>query len=166
MLPNQREFGASSTQRGTLKIGFFCLRNVDAKLAVSIQRNGYALIERDLDRTATQPFLAAGAEWADSPRAMAKAADIVITCLPSSVACTALIGAGEGPISRLSKGNIWAKKSTADESEVWHIVALVRATGAEPVDCPLSSGCHQAATGNIAIFASFTRKTFERMLQC
>ncbi len=36
--------------------------------------------------------------------------------------------------------------------------------GAEPVDCPVSGGCHRAATGNIAIFAGCERSTFERML--
>ncbi len=41
---------------------------------------------------------------------------------------------------------------------------LVRATGASPVDCPVSGGCHRAATGNIAIFAGCERPTFETIL--
>ena len=40
----------------------------------------------------------------------------------------------------------------------------VRAVGAEPLDCPVSGGCHRAATGNIAIFAGCERATFETML--
>ena len=42
--------------------------------------------------------------------------------------------------------------------------ALVQAVGAEPVDCPVSGGCHRAATGNIAILAGCERSTFERVL--
>jgi 3-hydroxyisobutyrate dehydrogenase len=41
---------------------------------------------------------------------------------------------------------------------------MVTAKGAEPVDCPVSGGCHRAATGNISIFAGCERATFERML--
>ena len=42
--------------------------------------------------------------------------------------------------------------------------ALVEAVGALPVDCPVSGGCHRAATGNIAIFAGCEREAFERVL--
>ena len=42
--------------------------------------------------------------------------------------------------------------------------ALVVATGAEPIDCPVSGGCHRAATGNIAIFAGCEREVFDRIL--
>jgi 3-hydroxyisobutyrate dehydrogenase len=147
-----------------LKIGFIGLGNVGGKLAGSILRNGYELTVRDLDRAAAQPFLDAGARWADSPRAMAEACDMVITCLPSPAACSAVMEAEDGLIAGLSAGKIWAEMSTTDESEVRRIAALVRARDAEAVDCPVSGGCHRAATGNISIFAGCTRATFERAL--
>jgi len=43
-------------------------------------------------------------------------------------------------------------------------VELVQAKGAAAVDCPVSGGCHRAATGNIAIFAGCDRSVFDRML--
>jgi 3-hydroxyisobutyrate dehydrogenase len=64
----------------------------------------------------------------------------------------------------LSEGKIWAEMSTTDEAEVHRLGGLVKALGAEPVDCPVSGGCHRAATGNIAIFAGCERSTFETML--
>lgn len=147
-----------------LKIGFIGLGNVGGKLAGSILRNGYELTVRDLDRAAAQPFLDKGAHWADSPRAMAEACDMIITCLPSPAACSAVMEAEDGLIASLGAGKIWAEMSTTDESEVRRIAELVRAKGAEAVDCPVSGGCHRAATGNISIFAGCTRPTFERAL--
>ena len=41
---------------------------------------------------------------------------------------------------------------------------LVQAKGASAIECPVSGGCHRAATGNISIFAGCDRETFERML--
>lgn len=147
-----------------LKIGFIGLGNVGGKLAGSILRNGYELTVRDLDRAAAQPFLDKGAHWADSPRAMAEACDMIITCLPSPAACSAVMESEDGLIAGLGAGKIWAEMSTTDESEVRRIAELVRAKGAEAVDCPVSGGCHRAATGNISIFAGCTRPTFERAL--
>jgi 3-hydroxyisobutyrate dehydrogenase len=147
-----------------MKIGFIGLGNVGGKLAGSILRNGYGLTVRDLDRAAAQPFLDKGAHWADSPRAMAEACDMIITCLPSPAACSAVMEAEDGLIAGLGAGKIWAEMSTTDESEVRRIAELVRAKGAEAVDCPVSGGCHRAATGNISIFAGCTRPTFERAL--
>jgi 3-hydroxyisobutyrate dehydrogenase len=42
------------------------------------------------------------------------------------------------------------------------MASLVRAKGAEAIDCPVSGGCHRADTGNISIFAGCNRATFER----
>lgn len=147
-----------------MKIGFIGLGNVGGKLAGSILRNGHELTVRDLNRVLAEPFLAKGARWADSPREMAETCDMVITCLPSPAACSAVMEAGDGIVEGLSAGKIWAEMSTTDEAEVKRLGALVSAKGAEPVDCPVSGGCHRAATGNISIFAGCERDTFERVL--
>jgi len=146
------------------KIGFIGLGNVGGKLAGSLLRNGFDLTVRDLDRKAAQPFLDKGAAWADSPKAMAEACDIIITCLPSPAASAAVLEADDGILAGLSSGKIWAEMSTTDEAEVKRLGALVKAAGADPVDCPVSGGCHRAATGNISIFAGCDRAVFERLL--
>lgn len=147
-----------------MKIGFIGLGNVGGKLAGSLLRNGFDLTVRDLDKEAAQPFLDKGAHWAESPKAMAEVVDMVITCLPSPAICAQVMEADDGILAGLSEGKIWAEMSTTDESEVRRIAERVKAKGAEPVDCPVSGGCHRAATGNIAIFAGCSRETFERAL--
>ncbi|WP_348721559.1 NAD(P)-dependent oxidoreductase, partial [uncultured Candidatus Puniceispirillum sp.] len=122
------------------------------------------VIVRDLDKDVAQPFLDAGAHWADSPKDMAAASDVIITCLPSPAASAAVMEAEDGVLAGLSTGKIWAEMSTTDETEVKRLGEKVLATGAFPVDCPVSGGCHRAATGNIAIFAGCDRHVFEKML--
>ena len=147
-----------------MKIGFIGLGNVGGKLAGSLLRNGYDLTVRDLDRALAQPFIDAGAHFADNPRAMAENCDMVITCLPSPAACARVMEDDDGILSGLAAGKIWAEMSTTDEAEVKRLGAKVSELGAEPVDCPVSGGCHRAATGNISIFAGCERSTFERIL--
>jgi 3-hydroxyisobutyrate dehydrogenase len=147
-----------------MKIGFIGLGNVGGKLAGSILRNGFELVVRDLDRSAAERFLDQGAGWADSPAEMARECDIVITCLPSPAACAAVMEGPDGILSGIGPGKIWAEMSTTDEAEIKRLSELVIAKGAEAIECPVSGGCHRAATGNISIFAGCTRATFEKML--
>jgi len=147
-----------------MKVGFIGLGNVGAKLARSLLRNKVDLTVRDLNKSAAQSFLDDGAAWGESPKAMAQQCDLLITCLPSPKASAAVLEADDGLIAGLSAGKIWAEMSTTDEAEVKRLGKLVHARGAAAVDCPVSGGCHRAATGNIAIFAGCDRNVFDRML--
>ena len=147
-----------------LKVGFIGLGNIGGKLAGSLLRNGVDLTVRDLDKAIAQPFLDGGARWADSPREMAQNVDVLITCLPSPAASAMVMEAEDGALAGLGPDKIWAEMSTTDKDEVLRLGEKVIAMGADPVDCPVSGGCHRAATGNIAIFAGCQRATFETML--
>ena len=147
-----------------MKIGFIGLGNVGGKLAGSILRNGFDLCVRDLNPDLVKTFTNLGATTADSPKEMAEVCDLVITCLPSPAACSAVMEADDGVIAGITPGKIWAEMSTTDASEIKRIAELVLQKGAEPIECPVSGGCHRAATGNISIFAGCDRETFDRML--
>jgi 3-hydroxyisobutyrate dehydrogenase len=147
-----------------MKIGFIGLGNVGGKLAASLLRNGFDLTVRDLDRNLAEPLLDQGAAWAETPADMAAAVDMVITCLPNPVASAAVMEADDGLLKGLGAGKIWAEMSTTDEAEVKRLGERVRAAGGEAIDCPVSGGCHRAATGNISIFVGGERPTFERAL--
>jgi len=145
-------------------IGFIGLGNVGAKLAGTLLRNKVDLTIRDLDKTAAQPLLDAGAKWAESPKEMAQNCDIIITCLPSPAISAAVMEADDGILAGMRAGMIWAEMSTTDEAEVKRLGRIVQERGGHAVDCPVSGGCHRAATGNIAIFAGCERAVFEKML--
>jgi 3-hydroxyisobutyrate dehydrogenase len=147
-----------------LKVGFIGLGNVGAKLAGSLIRNGADLTVRDLNEELARPFLDEGAKWAVSPAAMARAVDVVITCLPSPAACASVMEGAAGILEGLTPGKTWVEMSTTDFQEVRRLGDLVTAAGADPADCPVSGGCHRAATGNIAILAGCERPVFERLL--
>ncbi len=147
-----------------MKTGFIGLGNVGGKLSGSLLRNGVDLTVLDLDKSVAQPFLDQGAKWGESPKAMAESCDLLITCLPSPAASAAVLEAEDGILAGLSEGKVWAEMSTTDQAEVLRLGEKVKAVGASAVDCPVSGGCHRAATGNIAIFAGCDRAVFERML--
>jgi len=147
-----------------MRVGFIGLGNVGAKLAGTLLRNDVDLTIRDLDKNAAEPLLQKGAKWANSPKEMAENCDLIITCLPSPAISAAVMESDDGILAGMRDGMIWAEMSTTDEAEVKRLGAIVEAKGGHAVDCPVSGGCHRAATGNIAIFAGCERPVFEAML--
>ena len=66
-----------------MKVGFIGLGTMGASMASNLQRAGYELVVNDIREEAASPHLAAGAEWADSPREIAERTDVVFTSLPT-----------------------------------------------------------------------------------
>lgn len=147
-----------------MKVGFIGLGNAGGKLAGSLLRNKHDLTVLDLDKEAAQPFLDKGAKWAESAKEMAQACDLIITCLPSPAASAAVMEGDGGILEGMAEGKIWAEMSTTDADEIKRLAKLVEAKGGTAVECPVSGGCHRAATGNISIFVGGEREAFERML--
>ena len=145
-------------------LGFIGLGNVGAKLAASLLHSEYPLIVSDTDETQVEPLIAMGASFAASGKEIAEQADVIITCLPSPQVSALVMEQPDGVIAGLSVGKVWLEMSSTDADEIRRLGALVNATGAIPMDCPVSGGCHRAATGNIAIFAGGEREAFEKVL--
>ena len=144
-----------------MKVGFIGLGNVGGKLAGSLLRNGTDITVCDLNADLVDSFTAQGAKGTMTPADLMQRCDIVITCLPSPAASDAVMGDMH---PHVTGGKIWMEMSTTDEADVKRLGAKVIEAGGLAADCPVSGGCHRAATGNISIFAGCDRRTFETIL--
>jgi 3-hydroxyisobutyrate dehydrogenase len=143
-----------------VKVGFIGLGNVGGKLSGSLLRNGIDLTVHDLNEDFVNDFESRGAKRGENPAQLMRDCDAVITCLPSPTASDAVM---QQMLPEVTEGKIWMEMSTTDEEEVKRLGALVMDAGGAAVDCPVSGGCHRAATGNISIFAGCDRATFEQI---
>ena len=144
-----------------MRVGFIGLGNVGGKLAGSLLRNGVELEVHDLDAERIAAFQTLGAAAGESPAGMMRRCDAVMTCLPNPKASAAVVAE---MLPHIGPAKLWMEMSTTDEAEVLRLGAEVKARGGAAVDCPVSGGCHRAASGNISIFAGCDRGTFERIL--
>ena len=144
-----------------MDVGFIGLGNVGAKLAGSLLREGHALRVHDLDAARVAEFVERGAMDGGSPARMMQDCAAVITCLPSPAACEAVV---QQLLPHVGPGKMWLEMSTTQADAVERLGAEVIARGGMAADCPVSGGCHRAATGNISIFAGCERETFEAAL--
>ena len=152
------------TERPASAIGLIGLGNLGASLANNLLGHGVDLIVRDLNEAAVDGFVARDARRAASPREMAETCEFVITCLPSPAASAAVVEGPQGLLEGLGPGKVWLEMSTTDAAEIRRLAARAEATGATALECPVSGGCHRAASGNISIFAGGPRAAFERAL--
>ncbi len=62
-----------------MQVGFIGLGTMGSSMALNTLKGGHALVVHDINRDAAAPHLEAGATWADTPRAVVEASDIVFT---------------------------------------------------------------------------------------
>lgn len=147
-----------------LKLGFIGVGHLGAHLAGSLLRAGFPLTVYDLKQEAAAGLLAAGAQWADSPKAVAEAADSVFTCLPSPAAVTAVVSGANGVLAGLRAGGTWIDMSTNDRHEIERLAGLAAEQGVACLEAPVTGGVHKAAAGEITILVGGDTAVFEAHL--
>jgi len=65
-----------------MKVGFIGLGTMGASMAANLQKAGHDLVVHDIRRAAAERHLAAGAVWADNPKALAEQVEVIFTSLP------------------------------------------------------------------------------------
>src|ERR1043166_2436994 len=97
-----------------MKIGFIGLGMMGRGMAANLQKAGYALAVHDLTRQAPSHHLANGASWADTPRAVAEACDLVFTSLPTPADVEEVGLGAQGLVEGFRNGAAWFELSTND----------------------------------------------------
>jgi 3-hydroxyisobutyrate dehydrogenase-like beta-hydroxyacid dehydrogenase len=131
-----------------LRYGFIGLGHLGKHLAINLVRGGFDVGVYDLERSAADPVLAAGAHWANSIPALAKSCDGLITCLPSPAATAAVL---QQALPALRSGSSWIEMSTNDFAEVEALAARARDLGIATLACPVTGGVHRAEAGDITV---------------
>src|SRR5258705_2016509 len=65
-----------------MKIGFIGLGTMGRHMASNLMKAGDQLVVNDVRRDAAAPHVQGGATWAETPRAVAEATEVVFTSLP------------------------------------------------------------------------------------
>src|SRR5437763_14729163 len=95
-----------------MKIGFIGTGNIGAPIAGQLLKAGYQLLVHDIRRNAAAPLLASGAEWSDTPAALAAQCEIVATCLPGPKEMEAVCLDSSGLVVHLKPGALYIDHTT------------------------------------------------------
>lgn len=145
-----------------MKIGFIGLGMMGAGMASNLQKAGHELVVHDLTRQAASKHLNAGATWAETPRDVARACDIVFTSLPAP-ADVQRVGTGpDGLIEGFKTGAAWFDLSTNAVDVVRSLHAAFADKGVGFLDAPVSGGPKGASSGRLAIWVGGEKATFDK----
>ena len=123
---------------------------------------GYGVTGYDVDPARNAELAAHGGDVADSPGAVALAADIVITSLPSSAALDDVVSAAGGISSAGATGTIVMECSTLPIDDKQRNHDALAGTGVTLLDTPLSGTGAQARNRDLSVYLSGDLSSAER----
>ncbi len=145
-----------------MKIGFIGIGQMGRHMSRRILEAGYELTVNDINKEAAAPLLAKGAEWADSPAAVAKACRLVISSLPKPQDVEAVVYGKGGLIEGWREGDIYIDMSTNSPSLMRRIAADAKTRGVSVLDAPVSGGVKGADAGTLAIMVGGEAAALEK----
>lgn len=146
-----------------MRVGFIGLGNMGGPMASHILAAGHALTVYDTRREAAKPHLEKGAQWADSPMAVAAASEIVFTSLPGPKEVEA-VALGEGGLMQGAKpGLIYIDLSTNSPTLIRRIHDVYRQRGLQVLDAPVSGGPIGAQQATLAVMVGGDRAVYDRV---
>src|SRR5215813_11780359 len=147
---------------GDIVVGFIGLGTMGGKMATNIQKAGYKVVVHDLHRQSAGHHLQAGAEWADTPRALAEKSDVMFTSLPEPADVERVALGGDGLIEGVKRGAVYFDLSTNSQGVVKKIHDAFAANGAQMLDAPVSGGPSGAASRKMAIWVGGDKASYDK----
>jgi 3-hydroxyisobutyrate dehydrogenase len=144
-------------------LGFVGLGVMGGQMVKRLLSKGHTVTGYNRTRSKAQWLIDKGMKWADSPRAVAAAADVTFAMVTNSAAITSVTEGPDGILAGLSKGKIFVDISTVSPSVSRALAAKVREKGADMVDSPVSGSVITLQEGKLSVMVGGRRETFERV---
>ncbi len=151
---------------GETKVGWIGTGVMGSSMAGHLLKAGFPLTTHSRTKSKAEPLLAQGAKWADSPRAVAAAADVIfaIVGFPSDVR-EVFLGA-DGALAGSKAGNVLVDMTTSEPMLAVEIAEAAKAKGVFAVDAPVSGGDVGAKNATLSIMVGGDKQVVEALAPC
>jgi 3-hydroxyisobutyrate dehydrogenase-like beta-hydroxyacid dehydrogenase len=133
------------------------------RMAELLLDKGHSVTIYNRTRDKAQPFLDKGMLWADSPRAVAAASDVLFTSVSDSKALAAITDGPDGIIAGMSAGKVLVDMSTVSPEDSRAVAAKCREHGGDMLDAPVSGTVATLNEGKLLIMVGGRKEVFERV---
>lgn len=143
---------ASETFGTDARLGFVGLGIMGAPIVERLRDQGYAVTVWNLEPDRFDKVKDCGATWADSPRAVWAASDLVLTCVLGDAAIESVCF-GENGFAEAGQGArlLVDLSTTSPEATLDLAPRLKEALGADWIDAPMSGGPKPAREGGLTL---------------
>lgn len=146
-----------------MRIGFIGLGNMGGPMALNVLKAGHTMVVSDLRHELAKPHLALGAEWADTPAAVARASEVVFTSLPGPREVEAVALGKDGILEGAARGTVYVDLSTNSASLIRKIHGVFAERGVPVLDAPVSGGVPGAKSGKLAVLVGGDEALYRRL---
>ena len=153
---------ALSNEGLTLKVGFVGLGTMGAAMAANLARAGFPLTVWNRTPGRAGPLLALGAVEAHSPREVARASEVVVTCVTDSPQVAEVLFGPDGLAEGLVPGSLLIDCSTISPASAREIGTRLKDQGVAMLDAPVSGGSEGAVAGTLTIMVGGEPTDVER----
>jgi 3-hydroxyisobutyrate dehydrogenase-like beta-hydroxyacid dehydrogenase len=119
-----------------MRIGFIGLGTMGGRMAANLRKGGFDLTVHDKRKTAAEPFVASGCRWAETPREIAAASELVFTSLPEPTDVEQVMAGPNGLLEGLTPGAACFDLSTNSPSVVRRLHELSAERQVHFLDAP------------------------------
>src|SRR5216684_3072033 len=144
-------------------LGFIGLGEMGGRITKRLLDAGHTVTGYNRTKSKAQWLLEAGMRWAETPRAVAEAADITFTMVTNTAALHEVFGGPDGVLAGLGKGKIYIDMSTVSPAASRHLASQVPAKGAHMLDVPVSGSVITLEQGNLSLMVGGERAIFEQV---
>ncbi|HLY87013.1 MAG TPA: NAD(P)-dependent oxidoreductase [Gaiellaceae bacterium] len=144
------------------EVGYVGLGVMGSSIVRRLLADGHDVTVWNRTREKAEPLLAEGARWADSPREVAAARELVFTMVTNTEAVRAVAEGKEGILAGLSPGAIYVDMSTASPANTRVLAERVAAAGAAMLDSPVSGTSVTVDQGKASLMVGGDTEAFER----
>lgn len=151
---------------GETKIGWIGTGVMGASMCGHLMDKGFPATIYSRTRAKAEPLLDRGADWADSPKAVAEQSDVVFSIVgfPSDVR-QVLLGEN-GVLEGSAAGKAIVDMTTSEPSLAVEIYEAAKAKGVHALDAPVSGGDKGAKEGILSIMIGGEQAAFEALKPC
>ncbi len=144
-------------------LGFVGLGVMGGNMVERLLRQGHTVTGYNRTRAKAERLIQRGMRWADSPRAVAAAADVVFSMVTNSAALQSVAEGPEGILAGLGGGKVLVDMSTVSPEYSRSLAGKVREKGADMLDAPVSGSVITLQQGKLSVMVGGRRETFERL---
>lgn len=144
------------------KLGFVGLGTMGAAMAANLARAGFPLTVWNRTPGRAGPLVALGAVEAQSPRELAQASDVVVTCVTDSPQVDEVVFGTDGLAEGFTSGSLLIDCSTISPASAREFAARLGELGVAMIDAPVSGGSEGAVAGTLTIMAGGAPADLER----
>ena len=150
----------------TTRIGWIGTGVMGRYMCEHLMNAGFAATVFSRTKSKAAPLLEAGAEWADSPKAVAAASDIVFGIVGFPRDVREVILGDSGVLAGASAGNVIVDMTTSQPSLAEEIHAAAKAKNVASVDAPVSGGDIGAKNGTLSIMIGGDKDVVDALQPC